>query len=261
MAAVACSRSASVWLALLSTRWRRRSAADRALPASRTGPDKRREQARPWRRTRSQAPRRRAGPAAVRRAVVRRCRARLSTGQRHQRREGQRTSSLAEPFKQGRHMDLVGLVVAGQRVHHDVDAGPKGHIRAGGDRAGWSDTDSGHRRRWPRRGQIVLGDQDRRNTVAGARLADPMSPDPSSGGSRLDPERAARIATGEIGQQIESLGQHVVARHRLERAGYRARTACCGGVRLPACRRSRLLPGVRSSSSRVSNRIEPPCFI
>ena len=30
---------------------------------------------------------------------------------------------LSQPLKQRRHVHLVGLVVAGQRVHHDVDAG------------------------------------------------------------------------------------------------------------------------------------------
>ena len=38
------------------------------------------------------------------------------------------TASLAEPFEQRRHVHLVGLVVAGQRVHHDVDAGAEGHL-------------------------------------------------------------------------------------------------------------------------------------
>src|SRR5258706_2594795 len=32
---------------------------------------------------------------------------------------------IAEPLEQRRHVDLVGLVVAGQRVHYDVDAGAK----------------------------------------------------------------------------------------------------------------------------------------
>ena len=31
--------------------------------------------------------------------------------------------SLSQPFEQRRNVDLVGLVVAGERVHHDVDAG------------------------------------------------------------------------------------------------------------------------------------------
>ncbi len=35
---------------------------------------------------------------------------------------------LPQPFEQRRHVDLVGLVVAGQRVHHDVDAGAEGEF-------------------------------------------------------------------------------------------------------------------------------------
>src|SRR5262249_11123566 len=43
---------------------------------------------------------------------------------------------LPQPFDQRRHMHLVGLVVAGQRVHHDVDAGAErefalAHVAAG----------------------------------------------------------------------------------------------------------------------------------
>src|SRR5262245_63946312 len=30
---------------------------------------------------------------------------------------------LSQPFEQRRNVDLVGLVVAGERVHHDVDTG------------------------------------------------------------------------------------------------------------------------------------------
>src|SRR5205085_11295760 len=35
---------------------------------------------------------------------------------------------LPQPFDQGRRVNLVGLVVAGQRVHHDVDAGAEGEF-------------------------------------------------------------------------------------------------------------------------------------
>src|SRR6516162_5866344 len=34
-----------------------------------------------------------------------------------------RPALLSQPFEQRRNVDLVGLVVAGERVHHDVDAG------------------------------------------------------------------------------------------------------------------------------------------
>src|SRR6202022_5162258 len=35
---------------------------------------------------------------------------------------------LPEPFDQRRRVHLVGLVVAGQRIHHDVDAGAEGEF-------------------------------------------------------------------------------------------------------------------------------------
>ena len=35
---------------------------------------------------------------------------------------------LSQPLEQRRDMNLVRLVVAGQRVHHDVDAGPEGEF-------------------------------------------------------------------------------------------------------------------------------------
>ena len=37
-------------------------------------------------------------------------------------------TSLPEPLQQRRHVHQVGLVVAGQRVHDDVDAGAEGHL-------------------------------------------------------------------------------------------------------------------------------------
>ena len=39
-----------------------------------------------------------------------------------------RSASLPEPFEQRRDVHLIGLVVAGQRVHHDVDAGAERHL-------------------------------------------------------------------------------------------------------------------------------------
>ena len=36
--------------------------------------------------------------------------------------------SLVEPFEQGRHVDLVSLVVARQGIHDDVDAGTEGEF-------------------------------------------------------------------------------------------------------------------------------------
>src|SRR3954466_13582533 len=40
--------------------------------------------------------------------------------------ETMRPVSLSQPFQQRRNVDLVGFVVAGERVHHDVDAGAEG---------------------------------------------------------------------------------------------------------------------------------------
>src|SRR6185503_5762009 len=39
-----------------------------------------------------------------------------------------RTASLSQPFQQGGHVHLVGLVVAGERVHDDVDPGSECHL-------------------------------------------------------------------------------------------------------------------------------------
>ena len=53
-----------------------------------------------------------------------------SSRPRQQRREGQRgaAASLAQPLQQSRDVHLIGLVVAGQRVHHQVDAEPAGQL-------------------------------------------------------------------------------------------------------------------------------------
>src|SRR5690606_4210762 len=76
--------------------------------------------------------------------------------------------SLAQPFEEGRNMDLVGLVVAGQHVHHDVDPGAEGIVgpdpvrrprREHGRPVG---TDR------PGTGEVVAGYHDRRDAVAGA---------------------------------------------------------------------------------------------
>ncbi|MNU32925.1 hypothetical protein D3C71_214780 [compost metagenome] len=110
-------------------------------------------------------------------------------------------------------MHLVGLVVAGQHVHHDVDAGAVGvfalHvIRGNGRQDRCSLLVYG-----PGTGQIVAGDHDRRDSVAArgdlvgtvARVL-----------TRLDPECTAIVAAGEVGQQIEGACQNVVFRHRFQ---------------------------------------------
>ena len=72
---------------------------------------------------------------------------------------------LTEPFQQRRNVDLVGLVVAGECIHDDVDAGAEGQFalaRIGGHRR---IEEAAVRRRRPCGGEIIAGDDDRRNIV------------------------------------------------------------------------------------------------
>src|SRR3954447_19271767 len=76
---------------------------------------------------------------------------------------------LPQPFDQRRRMHLVGLVVAGQRVHHDVDAGAEGVFAL----PGFAGRQRQHRlpvrSERPGAGKVVGGDDDRRHAVATAR--------------------------------------------------------------------------------------------
>src|SRR6516165_8942989 len=82
-----------------------------------------------------------------------------------------RTSLLPKPFKKRWNMDLIGLVVAGQSVHHDVDAGAESKFALA--------RLAGHQRQhrlavWSRRpgpGQIVRRNDDGGYAVAAARRA------------------------------------------------------------------------------------------
>ena len=68
-------------------------------------------------------------------------------------------------------MDLVGLVIAGQRVHHEIDAAAQRQFalpRAAGNQRIERPAVGVLR---PGAGEIVGGDDDRRNAVAGARRA------------------------------------------------------------------------------------------
>src|SRR5262245_25508328 len=124
-------------------------------------------------------------------------------------------SSLSQPFEQRRNVDLVGLVVAGERVHHDVDAGAEREFalaRLGGDERQHGLAVLAHR---PGAGEIVRRDDDRRHAVAGARRAARRLVF-VDGGQRLHPQLAGAEAAGKVLQQVEGLGQHVVAPHRLE---------------------------------------------
>src|SRR3954447_24948096 len=122
---------------------------------------------------------------------------------------------LPQPFDQGGRVNLVGLVVAGQRVHHDVDAGTEGEFTL----PRFARRQRQHRlavgAQRPCAGEIVRGDDDRRNTVAAARRF--------RGGFIIvlarqcfDPGLPRIEAAGKIAQQIKRLGQHVLARHRLQ---------------------------------------------
>src|SRR5437667_11365357 len=81
---------------------------------------------------------------------------------------GTTSFSLSQPFEQRRNVDLVGLVVAGERVHHDVDAGAECEFalaRLGGDERQHGLAILTH---GPGPGEIVGGDDDRGYAVAGA---------------------------------------------------------------------------------------------
>src|SRR6187549_1564121 len=121
---------------------------------------------------------------------------------------------LSQALKQRRDMHLVGLVVAGQRVHHDVDAGTERELALA--------RLARHRRQHrlavralrPGAGEIVRGDQDRRHAVAAARRAFRLVVVRRR--SCFNPCLARREAAGKVLQEEERLGQHVIARHRLE---------------------------------------------
>ncbi len=86
-----------------------------------------------------------------------RCRRPTQTHERRERAARMRYRSscdellLSQPFEQRRHVHLIGLVVAGQRVHHDVDAGAEGQSRAGAARPAPSAASAGRRAASPRR--------------------------------------------------------------------------------------------------------------
>ena len=111
-------------------------------------------------------------------------------------------------------MHLIGLVIAGQRVHHDIDPAAQGHFALA--RAARIERIEAVAAlvAGPGRGQIIGGDDDRRNAVARARRAAFLF---GVGRQRLDIGRAVFGAADEILQQIEGLGDDMVARRRLQR--------------------------------------------
>src|SRR6476646_5884093 len=122
---------------------------------------------------------------------------------------------LPEPFEQRRHVHLVGFVVAGQRVHDDVDAGAERKLAL--PRLAFDHGQHGLavRPRRPGAGKIVRSNDDRGYAVAAARRTTRRLC-VLARRQRLHPELAGIEAAGEVAQQIERLGQNVLARHRLE---------------------------------------------
>src|SRR5579885_2968619 len=116
---------------------------------------------------------------------------------------------LPQPLEQRRDVHLVGLVVAGQRVHHDVDAGAEGEFALARLARHQRQHCLAVRPHRPGAGEVVRGDQDRGHAVAGPRRA--LALPVALRWQRLDPQFAFGIAAGEIAQQIERLGQHVIA--------------------------------------------------
>src|SRR5215471_17119588 len=124
---------------------------------------------------------------------------------------------LPQPFEQRWNVDLVSLVVAGQGVHHDVDAGAEGEFTLA--------RLAGHQRqhrlaigtRRPSAGEIVRRDDDRGYAVAAACRTLVVFVLLLVGALQcLDPELARDEAAREVTQQEECLGEHVIARHRLQ---------------------------------------------
>ncbi len=70
---------------------------------------------------------------------------------------------------------------------------------------------------------------------------------------RLDPGLAGVEAAGEVAQQVKRLGQHVLARHRLEFGNVERRTGSRAAPACPASVTRRSAPGGASMASRVSN--------
>src|SRR5262249_10549393 len=123
---------------------------------------------------------------------------------------------LPEPFEQRRNMDLIGLVVAGQSIHDDVDAGAEREFAL----ARFAGHQGQHRLAVgacrPGAGQIIRRYDDRGYAVAAARRALGIFVFVLGALQRLNPELARVEAAREITQEEERLGQHMVARHRLQ---------------------------------------------
>src|SRR5262245_10758241 len=104
---------------------------------------------------------------------------------------------LSEPLEQRGDMHLIGLVVAGQRIHDDVDAGAERELAL-------ARFARDHWKHWlailahgPCSGEIVRGDQDRGYAVA--RACRPVGLFIlGTRRQRLDPELAIREPPGKV---------------------------------------------------------------
>src|SRR5664279_5511905 len=158
--AVILSRLSRPWLALLSTT--RATTVDSGSRSSLSSTGLARAATRASAaRARSQPPRiRRQRPGRTSNAAITAMAISSGSGRSGAKERDQFTTLLPQPLEQRGHVHLVGLVVAGQRVHDDVDARAVGHLALrgiAGDRRieeGVAGVDG------PGAGEIVLGDQD-----------------------------------------------------------------------------------------------------
>src|SRR5215831_790074 len=104
-------------------------------------------------------------------------------------------------------MHLIGLIVAGEGVHDDVDARAQRHLAlALAAWHGWIEILAAFVAR-PRGGEVVGGDEDRTHAVDSTRLPALVA---VSRGLCLHPQLSTLPAARERAQQVERLGQHVM---------------------------------------------------
>src|SRR5580704_485856 len=103
---------------------------------------------------------------------------------------------LPQTLEQRRHVHLIGFVIAGQRVHDDVDAGAERKLALARLALDHRQHGLAVGSRRPGAGEIVRGDDDRRHAIAAARRA--------SGAvfvdvrQRLDPQLAGIETAGKV---------------------------------------------------------------
>src|SRR3954470_13556633 len=122
---------------------------------------------------------------------------------------------LSQALDERGRVHLISLVVAGQRVHHDVYSGAESEFALPRLARGQRQHRLAVRAYRPGSGKIVRGDDDGRNAIAAACGAGSLVL-VLAARQRLDPGLARDKTARKVAQQIECLGQHVFARHRLE---------------------------------------------